>query len=330
MASSISFVEFVKEQLAGAGTITHRRMFGEYGLYCDGTYFACVCSDRLLVKITAPGAALLPDCPRAIPYEGGGEMLLPDVEDRETLVELARVTCAALPEKKPKRNAEKRGGGPVDKIDYKKTEKYLYLPKVPAVVEVPEMVFFAVDGRGDPNTSADYAAALELLYGMSFTVKMSRLNGQAPAGYFEYVVPPLEGLWWTEEPGFDGRAPADKSAFSWTSLIRQPPFVDEAVFDWARESLARKKPELDVSRVRLWRWREGLCAHLLHVGPYDDEPVSIDRLSAFLAAEGYETDFSPQRRHHEIYLGDPRRTAPEKLRTVIRHPIRPRGDPAAV
>lgn len=186
------------------------------------------------------------------------------------------------------------------------------------------MVFFAVDGQGDPNISPDYAAAMELLYGMSFTVKMSRMGGEAPAGYFEYVVPPLEGLWWTDEPGFDGRAPADKSAFRWTSLIRQPPFVDEAVFAWARARLAKKKPDLDVSRVRFWRWREGLCAHVLHVGPYDTETASIDRLEAFLQGEGYEADFSGERRHHEIYLGDPRRTAPEKLRTVIRHPVRKR------
>lgn len=213
----------------------------------------------------------------------------------------------------------------MDKIDYKKTEKHLYLPRTPAIVEVPEMVFFAVDGQGDPNISPDYAAAMELLYGMSFTVKMSRMGGEAPAGYFEYVVPPLEGLWWTDEPGFDGRAPADKSAFRWTSLIRQPPFVDEAVFAWARDRLAEKKPDLDVSRVRFWRWREGLCAHVLHVGPYDTETASIDRLEAFFQGEGYESDFSGERRHHEIYLGDPRRTAPEKLRTVIRHPVRKRA-----
>ena len=195
MASSMSYVEFVMEQLAGAGIITCRRMFGEYGLYCDGKYFACVCNDRLLVKITAPGEALLPDCPRGVPYEGGGEMLLPDVEDRETLTELARVTCAALPEKKKKAARVKAAADTRDKIDYKKTEKHLYLPRTPAIAEVPEMVFFAVDGQGDPNTSPDYAAAMELLYGMSFTVKMSRMGGEAPAGYFEYVVPPLEGFW---------------------------------------------------------------------------------------------------------------------------------------
>lgn len=209
-----------------------------------------------------------------------------------------------------------------DKIDYKKTEKHLYLPKAPAIVQVPEMVFFAVDGRGDPNTSPAYAEALELLYGLSFTVKMSKMSGEEPEGYFEYVVPPLEGLWWTEEPGFDGRAPADKSKFFWTSLIRQPDFVDEDIFAWAAERLAKKKPELDLDKARFLRWEEGLCAHVLHIGPYDDEPATINRLSAFAEKEGYTADFSEQRRHHEIYLGDPRRVAPEKLKTVIRHPVK--------
>ena len=210
----------------------------------------------------------------------------------------------------------------MEKIDYKKTEKHLYIPKQPAIVEVPEMVFFAVDGRRDPNTAPAYAAAMEILYGLSFTVKMSKMGGEEPEGYFEYVVPPLEGLWWTDDPGFDGRAPADKSLFYWTSLIRQPDFVTEEVFSWALEKLARKKPELDLSGARFWRWREGLCAHILHVGPYDAEPASIDRLSAFTAEQGCAPDFTPERRHHEIYLGDPRRTAPQRLKTLIRHPVR--------
>ncbi len=210
----------------------------------------------------------------------------------------------------------------MEKIDYKKAEKHLYLPKEAAIVDVPEMVFFAVEGRGDPNTSPAYQAALELLYGLSFTVKMGKMGSETPAGYFEYVVPPLEGLWWTEEPGFDGRGVVDKSRFHWISLIRQPEFVTEEVFAWAREALARKKPMLDVGKARYWRWAEGLCAQVLHLGPYDDEPATIDRLEEFTARQGYADDFSPGRYHHEIYLGDPRRTAPERLKTVIRHPIR--------
>lgn len=210
----------------------------------------------------------------------------------------------------------------MDKIDYKKTEKHLYLPKAPAIVRVPEMVFFAVDGRGDPNTSPDYQQAMEILYGLSFTVKMSKMGGGEPEGYFEYVVPPLEGLWRTEDPGFDGKFPADKSRFLWTSMLRQPDFVTEDVFAWAAERLAKKKPGLPLERARFWRWEEGLCAHILHVGPYDGEPATVDRLSAFMEEQGVAADFSEARRHHEIYLSDPRRTAPERLKTVVRLPVR--------
>lgn len=210
----------------------------------------------------------------------------------------------------------------MEKIDYKKSEKHLYLPKGPVIVQVPEMVFFAVEGRGDPNTAPAYQEAMEILYGLSFTVKMSKMGGETPEGYFEYVVPPLEGLWWTDQPGFDGRAPADKSDFRWVSLIRQPDFVTEEVFHWAREKLAAKKPGLDLSAARFLRWEEGLCAHVLHTGPYDSEPATIDALEAFIAEQGCVPDFSDTRRHHEIYLSDPRRTAPVKLKTLIRHPVR--------
>lgn len=210
----------------------------------------------------------------------------------------------------------------MEKIDYKKAEKHLYMPKAPAIIEVPEMAFFAVDGQGDPNTSPAYAQAMEILYGLSFTVKMSKMGGEEPAGYYEYVVPPLEGLWWADAPAFDGINQTDKSLFHWTSLIRQPGFVNEEVFAWALERLAKKKPGLPLSKARFLRWEEGLCAHLLHVGPYDAEPASISKLHAFITAQGFETDFTETRRHHEIYLNDPRRTAPEKLKTLIRHPVR--------
>lgn len=207
-------------------------------------------------------------------------------------------------------------------FDFKKEYKDLYLPKTkPAIIQVPEMVFIAVDGEGNPNTSEAYKTAMELLYGLSYSIKMSKMSGQQPAGYFEYVVPPLEGFWSVEEAAFDGMNIKDKDKFVWTSLIRQPDFVTEAVFDWAKETLLKKKPELDFSSTKLLHYREGLCAQIMHLGPYDDEPRSIQALDQFIEAAGYKTDIGPERRHHEIYLGDPRKTAPEKLRTVIRHPI---------
>jgi len=209
----------------------------------------------------------------------------------------------------------------MEKLDYKKEYKALYQPtSKPTVIEVPEMVFIAVDGKGDPNTCAEYKEALELLYGLSFTIKMSKMNGTQPEGYFEYVVPPLEGLWSVEDADFDGTNITDKSRFCWKSMIRQPEFVTEAVFEAAKAALKKKKPELDVDKAKLFRYNEGLCVQIMHKGSYDSEPASIEKMRKFAAENGYREDFNG-RFHHEIYLSDPRRCAPEKLRTVIRHPI---------
>lgn len=209
------------------------------------------------------------------------------------------------------------------KLDYKKEYKDLYQPKTkPSIVDVPEMIFIAVDGSGDPNTSAEYKSALEMLYGLSFTIKMSKMNGTQPEGYFEYVVPPLEGLWYADGVDFNGLNVTDKNLFKWISMIRQPEFVTESVFETAKAALAKKKPDLDLSRTRLMKYTEGLCVQIMHKGPYDDEPASIEKMQKFAKENGYAEDFSEVRLHHEIYLSDPRRCAPEKLRTVIRHPIK--------
>ncbi len=205
-------------------------------------------------------------------------------------------------------------------FDFVREQKELYQPKTkPGIVDVPQMTFFAVDGAGDPNEAdGAYAAALQLLYALSYTVKMSGKGSTPLPGYFPYRVPPLEGFWQLSggRPGMDY---ANKGALEWTSLIRQPAFVDEAVFDWACAEVARKKG-LDTTAARLMCYREGLCVQMLHIGPYDTEPESVAQMEAFLAENGYRSDFGA-RRHHEIYLSDPRRAAPEKLKTVIRHPV---------
>lgn len=209
----------------------------------------------------------------------------------------------------------------MDKLDYKKEYKDLYQPpSKPSLIDVPEMIFIAVDGRGDPNTSEEYKTAMELLYGLSFTIKMSKMNGTQPEGYFEYVVPPLEGLWHQE--GICGIDYSRKENFIWTSMIRQPEFVTEEVFENAKAVLSKKKPGLDLSRARYMKMTEGLCVQIMHKGPYDDEPASIEKMKAFIKEKGFAEDFSDERRHHEIYLSDPRKCAPERLRTVIRHPIK--------
>lgn len=243
--------------------------------------------------------------------------------------------------------------------DFKKEFRDLYQPKAkPSFVDVPAMTFAAVAGTGDPNEEGGaYSRALELLYAFSYAVKMSKMGDWQPEGYFDYVVPPLEGLWWGGAGAFDGASIADKSALSWVSLIRQPDFVTPESSPRLLEMVAAKKPalaeELASGMLRLVRFAEGPCAQVMHRGPYDDEPATVAALSAFIAEQGFATDIvaggeSPEghrmtaafdaeavlvaldadgavpsvRLHHEIYLGDPRRTKPEKLRTVIRHPVR--------
>ena len=211
----------------------------------------------------------------------------------------------------------------MDKLDYKKAYKELYQPKTkPSIIEVPEMIFIAIDGEGNPNSCPEYKAAIEVLYGLSYAIKMSKMNGTQPAGYFEYVVPPLEGLWQVDGVDFDGMNVTDKDKFKWISMIRQPEFVTEEVFEQAKLVLKKKKPALDLSKARLMKMTEGLCVQIMHKGSYDDEPASIEQMKRFLDENGYIEDFSVGRFHHEIYLSDPRKSSPDKLKTVIRHPIK--------
>lgn len=209
------------------------------------------------------------------------------------------------------------------KFDYKKEYKDLYMPTTkPMIIDVPNMQFILVDGKGNPNTSQEYKDAMEILYGLSWQVKMSKMSGNQPEGYFEYVILPLEGLWRFEgNEGFDGQYITDKNKFFWTSMIRQPEFVTSEVFEKAKETLRKKNPHLNLALARLETFEEGKCAQVMHIGSYDDEPATIEKLEAFILENGYRNDISDVRHHHEIYLGDPRKTALEKRKTVIRHPI---------
>ena len=210
-------------------------------------------------------------------------------------------------------------------FDYKKEYKEFYLPpKKPSIIDVPEMNYIAVRGKGDPNEpDGEYKAAIELLYAISFTIKMSHMGTHKIEGYFPYVVPPLEGLW-RQKGSSDSINYSRKQDLCWISMIRLPEFVTREVFDWAVHEAAQKK-KTDFSKAEFRTFHEGLCVQCMHVGSYDDEPETIEKIDAFLKEAGYETDFSGQRMHHEIYLGDPRRTAPERLRTVIRLPVIKKG-----
>lgn len=206
-------------------------------------------------------------------------------------------------------------------FDYKKEYKEFYLPKAkPEIVTVPKMNFLAVRGSGDPNTEGgEYKASIGLLYGIAFTIKMSKKGNHQIEGYFDYVVPPLEGFWWQNDiAGIDY---SRKDKFQWISVIRLPDFVTQKDFAWAVEEASRKKAT-DFSKVEFLTYEEGLCVQCMHIGAYDDEPETVEGMHRFMEEQGYTLDITDQRYHHEIYLSDARRVAPERLKTVIRHPIR--------
>ena len=206
-------------------------------------------------------------------------------------------------------------------FDFKKEYKEYYMPKnTPEIVTVQKANYIAVRGKGNPNEEGGtYQQAVSVLYAVAFTLKMSCKTDYKIEGFFEYVVPPLEGFWWQDD--VDGIDYSHKENFQWISVIRLPDFVTKADFDWAVDEVTRKK-KMDFSKVEFLEIEEGLCVQCMHSGSYDDELASISAMDKFIADNGYENDISDTRRHHEIYLSDARKVAPEKLKTVIRHPIK--------
>lgn len=206
-------------------------------------------------------------------------------------------------------------------FDFKKEYKEFYMPKnKPEIVKIPPMNYVAVRGKGNPNVEGgDYQQAISILYAVAYTLKMSYKTDYKIKGFFEYVVPPLEGFWWQD--GIDGVDLSNKSTFNWISVIRLPDFVTKEDFEWAVKAASLKK-KMDCSSVEYVIIEEGLCVQAMHVGPYDDEPATVALMDEYLAQNGYVSDFNETRLHHEIYLSDVRKVAPEKLKTVIRHPIR--------
>ena len=206
-------------------------------------------------------------------------------------------------------------------FDFKKEYKEFYMPKnKPAIVNVPKANYIAVRGKGDPNQEGgEYKQAIEVLYAVAYTLKMSYKTDYRIEGFYEYVVPPLEGFWWQE--GTEGIDYSDKSAFKWISVIRLPDFIDRKDFDWAVETASKKK-KLNCSKAEFLTIDEGLCVQIMHIGTYDDEPATVATMDRYIEENGYQNDFSSSRIHHEIYLSDVRKVAPEKRKTVIRHPIK--------
>ena len=206
-------------------------------------------------------------------------------------------------------------------FDFKKEYKEFYLPKnTPEIVSVPRANYIAVRGQGDPNEEGGaYQQAIGVLYAVAYTLKMSYKTDYRIEGFYDYVVPPLEGFW--RQEGVEGIDYGNKAAFRWTSVIRLPDFVTEKDFAWAVETAAKKK-KLDCSAAAFLTVDEGLCVQILHEGPFDAEPATVALMDAYIREKGYVNDLSEERQHHEIYLSDARKVAPEKWRTVIRHPIR--------
>ena len=188
----------------------------------------------------------------------------------------------------------------------------------PVLIEVPPMNFLMVDGSGDPNDNPEFEHATELLYGLSYAIKMSKKKGKQPEGFFDYVVPPLEGLWWIDGGSFSLEK---RDNWKWTLMIRQPEFVNVETVQWAVDELARKKPELEINKARFEAFEEGLCVQIMHIGPYSTEPETMKKVEAFLSEHGLKDRLTSGGKHHEIYLSDPRKSKPESMKTVLRHPV---------
>lgn len=206
-------------------------------------------------------------------------------------------------------------------FDFKKEYKELYKPKdKPSIINVEKANFIAVRGVGDPNSeNSEYKQSISLLYPIAYAIKMSKKGDYKIDGYFDFVVPPLEGFWWQE--GIKGVDYANKDSFNFISLIRMPDFVTKEVFEWAIEETTRKKKE-DFSKVEFFTYDEGLCVQCMHIGPYNDEPITVEAMHEYMIEQGYELDITDERFHHEVYISDVRKTSPEKFKTVLRHPIK--------
>ena len=206
-------------------------------------------------------------------------------------------------------------------FDFKKEYKEFYMPKnKPEIVNVPAANYIAIRGKGNPNEEGGaYLKAIVVLYAVAYTLKMSYKTDYKIEGFFEYVVPPLEGFWWQE--GISGIDYSDKQAFNWISVIRLPDFVTKADFNWAVKT-AESKKKIDCSSAEFLTIDEGLCVQIMHIGPFDDEPETVAIMDEYIKTNGYVNDITDKRLHHEIYMSDARKVAPEKWKTVIRHPIR--------
>ncbi|GHU23087.1 transcriptional regulator [Spirochaetia bacterium] len=207
----------------------------------------------------------------------------------------------------------------VNVIDYKKENKELYLPKTtPGIINVPEMNYVAIDGKGNPNDeNGEFNEGISVLYSIQYTIKMSKKKNDIPEGYFDYVVPPLEGFWWVDDKNDIG----NKSKYIWTIVIRLPEFVDKKIFEWACDEVVKNK-KINTEKAKYVKINEGLCVQCMHIGPFDDEPKTIKLIDKYIEQNNLMNDINKERWHHEIYLSDFRKVKSEKMKTVLRIPVK--------
>lgn len=321
--------QYILEQLADLGETRCIPMMGGYIFYYRERIFGGIYDNGFLVKDTKAGRKYMPDSVAEPPYEGAKAMLpVTILEDRENFRNMVAEMYEELPERKVRKTAgdkkaekakKEKKEMPGKAFDYKKEYKEFYMPKnKPEIVTMPPMNYVAVRGMGDPNEpEGAYKKSIEILYAVAYAIKMSKMGQHAMDGYFDFVVPPLEGFW--RQDGVDGFDISRKSAFQWISVIRLPDFVTKSELEWAKKEAWEKK-KLDCSAAEFYSIEEGLCVQIMHIGSFDTEQASVDKMNRFLDENGYKNDFSEKRLHHEIYLSDARRAAPERWKTVIRHP----------
>lgn len=312
MPSTKDYLDFILDQLSELKDISYRKMMGEFIIYYKDKIVGGIYDNRFLVKPSKSAMNHITKVSYESPYPGVKEMLLvEDIDNKQLLTELLNATYDELYGQKSNKSSKP--------FDYKKEFKELYMPKTkPGIVTVPQANYIAIRGKGDPNEEGGaYQQAISILYALSYTLKMSYKTNHEIKGFFDYVVPPLEGFWWQDD--IQDVDYTNKASFNWISVIRLPDFVTKEDFDWAVET-ATKKKKIDCSNAEFLTMEEGLCVQIMHLGPFDDEPATVAIMDDYLAKNGYENDFNNDRLHHEIYLTDARRTIPEKMENYHKTP----------
>lgn len=298
MASDLSFVEFIVDQIENSGVIKYRKMFGEYAIYCDDKVIALICDNQLFIKPTKAGKLFIGDVIEASAYPGAKPSFLitDQIEDREWLSHLIQITQKELP---------------IPKLDLtKKYKTYYKAGKKPELVEFGEVNYLSLKGKGKPAGKI-FVSKVEAIYSLAYGLKKVCKDQSN-----DFVVPKLEGLWWVDSK--DPVLETPKEKWCWKLLIRMPEFVTQEMFSSAQLEVSKKKNNDLIQEISFEKITEGKCLQMMHIGPYSTESETINFLMDFMA----KNNQSINGLHHEIYLSDPRKTKQSKMKTIIRYPVR--------